>query len=259
VFAEPEGVEDPDLEWKLCAAAIPAMLCIALAFHAGGIGQFLQRTFLTMPVHEFGHAVAAWLCGYAAIPTLWKTLVPESRGFVAPVLLAGGMGYMMFRAWQTEKHLLLGLGGAVLLLQSIGTFGIKEKTANMLITFGGDALGMVLATLLMASFFFGKETQLYKGSLRWGFVAIGAAAFVDMFAVWWAARRDFGRIPFGEQEGRGLSDATKLVDLFGWSADQLIRRHVMVGVCCLVALAAVYAWGVWRAWQESEAGTQRVL
>ena len=240
------AVDDPELEWKFCVAALPAMLLAALAFHV--LMPFLQRTFLTMPVHEIGHAAAAWLCGYFAIPTLWKTMVPDERGFLAPLLLAGGMAWMMFRAWQAEKPALVALGAGVLVLLGIGTFGIREKTAQMLITFGGDGLGMVLATGLMASFFFGKETQLYRGSLRWGFLAIGAAAFVDIFGVWVAARRDFGRIPFGEQEGTGPSDATKLVDDFGWTADQLINRHVALGACCLLVLVLIYAWGVRQAW-----------
>ena len=242
-----EGVDDPELEWKFCVAAIPAMLTLATVFHVAGWGQFLQRTFFTMPVHEFGHAVAAWLCGYSAIPTLWKTMVPDSRGFIVPVLLAGGLGWLVYRAWRAENRLVVALGGAVLLLAAIGTLGLREKTANMLIVFAGDALGMVLGTLLMMSFFFGKDTQLYKGSLRWGFVAIGAAAYVDMFGTWWAARKDKGRIPFGEMEGTGLTDATKLVDDHGWTVDQLVNRHVAVGVACLLALIAVYAWGVWTA------------
>lgn len=160
---------------------------------------------------------------------------------------------MMHRAWLKENWLVVGLGGVILLLQLVGTLGIKEHSAQMLIVFGGDGLGMILATLLMASFFFGKETNLYQGSLRWGFVAIGAAAFVDIFSVWWATRSDKGRIPFGEQEGTGLSDATKLVDDYGWTIDQLVSRHVTVGVLCLAALAAVYGWDVWRAWQEAQA------
>jgi len=241
-----ESVEDPDLEWKFCVAAIPAMLLVAVAFHI--VTPFLQRTFLAMPVHELGHAITAWLCGYFAIPTLWKTLVPDERGFVAPLILAGGMAYLMYRASQAEKPALVGLGAGVLVLQAIGTLGIKFKTTQMLIVFGGDGMGMIIATALMATFFFGKDTQLYRGSLRWGFLAIGAAAFVDIFSVWNAARRDYGAIPFGEQEGTGLSDATKLVDDFGWTADQLIHRHIALGVCCLIALALVYAWGVRQAW-----------
>jgi hypothetical protein len=80
---------------------------------------------------------------------------------------------------------------------------------------------MMLAAALMASFFFGKGSDIYKGGLRWGFLAIGAAAYVDIFEVWMAARRDSGRIPFGEQEGGLLSDATRLVDEHGWTADEL--------------------------------------
>jgi hypothetical protein len=63
-----------------------------------------------------------------------------------------------------------------------------------------------------------------------------------------AARGDFGAVPFGEMEGVGLSDATRLVDDFGWTADQLINRYVGLGVCCLIALTLVYAWGVRQAW-----------
>jgi hypothetical protein len=110
---------------------------------------------------------------------------------------------------------------------------------------------MVLATLLMASFYFGKDTNLYKGSLRWGFVAIGAAAFVDVFGTWVGARRDYGKIPLGEIEGVGHSDATKLMDDFGWTADQLVNRHLAVGIACLAGLAAIYAWGAWQAWREA--------
>jgi hypothetical protein len=157
---------------------------------------------------------------------------------------------MTLSAWRAEKPGLVALGAGVLLVAAFGTLGLKYKTTQMLIVFGGDGMGMILAVALMATFFFGKDTQLYRGSLRWGFLAIGAAAFVDIFSVWVAARRDFGRIPFGEQEGGLLSDATRLVDDFGWTADQLINRYVGLGVCCLIALTLIYAWGVRQAWLQ---------
>jgi hypothetical protein len=241
---EARAVDDPVLEWKLCAAAIPAALALALAFHLLTPG--LQRIFFGMPVHELGHSVVAWFCGYAALPTLWRTFIPEERGLLAPLALAGALGYLMYRAWLAEKVYLVVLGGGLLIVQGIGTFGIKERTAEMLFTFGGDGMGMVLATALMASFFFGKRTQLYKGSLRWGFLVIGAAAFVDMFATWYS-----GNIPFGEIEGTGLSDPMKLVEEHGWPAKLMVRRYIMVGVACLGVLALIYAWGVRRAWLKA--------
>ena len=255
--AEREGFDDLDLEWKFCVGAIPTMLCLALAFNAMDLGHSLQRMFLTMPVHELGHAVTAWLCGFGAIPSLWITRIAEDRGLMAPLALLGGVGFVMYRAWLAENRGLLVLGGAVLLLQAVGTLGIKTDTARALISFGGDGMGMVLATLLMSSFFFGKKTQLYKGSLRWGFIAIGAAAFVDIYATWWASRRDFTNIPFGMFESGMTSDALSLVDEFGWTKEALVHRYVLLGICCLVVLASIYAWGVWRAWQKADAAKRR--
>ncbi len=244
-----QTVSDPHLEYRFCLAAIPLALCCAILFNASGLGASLQRIFLTMPVHELGHAVSAWFCGYSAIPTLWKTIIPETRGFIAPLALGGAIGYLLYRGYQAQAKPLLVAGGALLLVQFVGTILVKPQTAQTWIIFGGDGAGMILATVLMASFFFGKRTQLYKGSLRWGFLVIGAAAFVDIFATWWKSRRDEGAIPYGTMDGMA-SDAMKLVENFGWSLQTLVSRYVMLGLCCLAALALVYAWGVWRAKKE---------
>jgi hypothetical protein len=244
---DPEERVDSELELKFCIAAIPAFLALGFVMHLVLPG--VQRLAFTMPVHELGHAVAAWFCGYFAIPTLWVTLMFGERGFLMPLVLAGLFGWLGLRAWRAEKWLHVALCAGAIALVAIGSFGLKERTARMLFAFGGDALGMVIGALLMASFFFGKGTQLYRGALRWGFGVIGGGAFVSIFALWWGARTDTGLIPFGEQERAGHSDATTLTEEFAWTDEQLVSRHVMVGVASLAALALVYAWGVWRAWR----------
>src|SRR6185436_16398901 len=118
-----ERIDDPVLEWKFCVAAIPVALAVAIVLHALGF-RALQRIAFGMPVHELGHALTAWFCGFLAIPTLWKTIIPEDRGFVAPVLLALALGTLVYRAWQGEKLPLVGLGVFLLLLQGFCTFAI---------------------------------------------------------------------------------------------------------------------------------------
>ena len=94
--------------------------------------------------------------------------------------------------------------------------------------------------------------MLFRSSLRWGFVVIGAAAFVDIYATWWRSRRDDSAIPYGTMDGMA-SDAMKLVEQHGWSLHTLVQRYVVLGLCCLAVLALVYAWGVWRAKREMDA------
>lgn len=74
---------------------------------------------------------------------------------------------------------------------------------------------------------------------------------VDMYATWWASRSDFTNIPFGTFESGMPSDALTLVDEFGWTKEALVHRYVVLGLCCLLALGSVYAWGVWQAWQKA--------
>ena len=234
---------DPAFEWKLRAAAIPAALVVALAFHAWPTGHFLQRTFLTMMVHELGHAVTGWWCGFAALPTLWRTAIPEARGVIVPLLVALGEAAIIYRGLKDERRWLAGAGAVLIALQLAGTFALSADQAHATIIFGGDGGAMVLGTLLMACFF---VPRLRKGGLRWGLLAIGAAAFVDTFATWWTARTNRDVIPFGEIEGVGLSDPSKLTETYGWHTGQMIARYVTLGVACLVALAALWAWQTWR-------------
>jgi hypothetical protein len=230
---------DPALEWRLRAIVPPAAIVIALAFHASPIGHFLQRTFLTMIPHELGHAVTAWLCGFAALPGLWKTVTPESRSLVFGLMVLAATGGLLYVGVRAQRRALIAVGGVLVAAQLVGTLAISAATAHVLVTFGGDAGAMVIGALLMMTFFAPPESRLVTNQLRWGFVAIGAAAYVDVFAVWLSHD-----IPYGVIEGVGLSDPSKLVDDDGWSPDQLVHRYQMVGVACAIALVVAYALAV---------------
>src|SRR5213075_2746347 len=109
--------------------------------------------------------------------------------------------------------------------------------AKQLIVFMGDGGCLVIGTLLMLSIYTRAAAQ---GWLRWGFLAIGAAAFADAFSLWWAARKDVDRIPFGMNEGAGLSDPSVLSEQYGWSTGTIVHRYVALGVVCLIVLAVAW-------------------
>ena len=105
---------------------------------------------------------------------------------------------------------------------------------------------MVLGTLLMLTFYTRKSSSIRTGWLRWGFLVIGASAFADGLATWWAARSGRDAILFGENEGRGPSDPTVLVFQQEWSIPGLVNSYVVLGALCLVVLAIFYGLGVRR-------------
>jgi len=57
---------------------------------------------------------------------------------------------------------------------------------------------------------------------------------------------DFDRIPFGMNEGVGLSDPSVLSQTYFWSTDQIVHRYVALGCVCLAVLAISYALALLR-------------
>jgi hypothetical protein len=239
--------EDARLELKIRLLALPSALLLTWMLHSTGMGHRLLRIFLSMWIHEFGHAVTAWLTGFMAFPGPWATSISDVRSPFFSLLLAVGFGALVFRGWKLQHRPTLIAGLVLLGLQGVGTLLVRSAMARSFITFGGDGGCLVLGTLLMTTLYAGRDSSLHKGWLRWGFLVIGAAAFTDAFKTWWSARTNFGAIPFGRIEGVGLSDPTKLVDWFGWSSNAMISRYMTLAWACLAVLTVVYVVGVLRA------------
>ena len=207
--------------------------------------RFLVGTFpglvrlLTMWVHEAGHAVTAWLCGFWALPGPWVTPVSDDRSVSVMVLVLGAVGFGGFQVWTARRWSMVVAGVAVLIFQLVCTL-LPFNRAQALIVFGGDAGCMVLGSILMITFYARRESPIYQNSLRWGFLVIGAAAFMDAFATWTGAEDD---IPFGTQGGT-LTDPSSLVQTYGWTIHVMMQRYVRLGLVCLAGLAVVYAYGI---------------
>ena len=237
-------LEDARLEHRLRLFAVPAALIFAHFVVATRFGHALTRIFLSMFVHELGHAVAAWLCGYTAFPALWVTLMSSGRVPSLAIVLSLALGLGAFWLWKVERQWSAAALGTVLVLQLALTLGVSARSAEALIAFAGDGGCFVLGAALMCTFYANNESSLVRGWLRWGFLAIGTFAFSDALATWWAARSDADAIPFGEIEGVGLSDPSKLTETYGWTIHQLINRYLFVAAVSFAALAVVYAAGL---------------
>jgi hypothetical protein len=179
---------------------------------------------------------------------LWVTMHGEERSWSIVLFLSAAIIFGGFLAWKMERWGWVCAAGALLLLQ------ITVLSAHMdgaLIVFFGDGGAMVLATILMATFYAPRESTLYqRWGLRWGLLAIGALAFMHVYRLWSGPFED---IPFGEIEGVNLSDPSLLTQMYGWNVAQLIDRYLLLAKVCFVILIGLYVWGLVSAYLEIRA------
>jgi hypothetical protein len=241
VWKDPSN--DPDLERRIRQLALPAALLLAWVVTAFG-PRFLGKVFLSMWVHEIGHAVAAWLCGFGAFPGPWRTPVSEGRMVIVTLLVLGGLGYAGFRAWSAGARPAC-VALAVLALVTLWcTLGLKAQHARAFITFGGDGGCLLLGALMMTTIYVPPGSALHRGWLRWGFLVIGAFAFMDAFTTWWDAGHSPEGVELGQIEGVGDSDPTRLMFEYGWGEARLISRYMTLAWACLAGLAVLYVWNL---------------
>lgn len=233
---------DARTELKYRILALPAALLLARL--VAGTGLRMAAAMLAMVLHESGHAITAWLTGRWAVPLLWVTPHGQERSWGIVLLVTAAILFGGFLAWKTERPGWLLAPAALLLLQLIAL----SLPAGALIVFFGDGGALVLATLLMATFYAPRESRLYKSwGLRWGLLAIGALSFMHVFLMWRGPLED---LPFGEIEGVNLSDPSLLTEMYGWTVLQMVDRYVRLGTLCLLVLLALYIWRLVSAYLE---------
>jgi hypothetical protein len=242
------GVEDDARLERRLRLIVPPLAFVAayLVMRVDGLRAVCR--LVTMWVHEIGHAAAGLLCGFSALPGPWRTPVSEERRIGVVIVLCGFLIAPAVLSWYRHRRATpaIILCGAALLLHLVLTLGPSAHDARAFFTFAGDAGMMVFGAVLAATFFAPPGSKLHRDWLRWGFLAIGALAFMDAFITWSDALRDPETIPFGRIESVGDSDPTVLVDRHGWSISKLVSRYRTVGWFCVAALAAWYAWNLWR-------------
>ncbi len=225
----------------------PALLVLGMLLNAMPIFDLLLRG-IKIWIHEFGHAVIAWLAGRQAIPLPigWTNVNPERSVFVyLGVLIL--LGLLYWSGQKEGKRWPMVLAVSLAVVQFGMTWLMSPTTFDMLLAFGGIGGELYLSTLLMVSFFFPLPAYW-----RWDFyrypVVIGAAfTFWGQFWLWKRIRIGKASIPFGMMWGDAEhGDMNILVNRHQWEPGQLIGTYNTIANLCFLALLGIYAYTLYR-------------
>ena len=196
-------------------------------------------------MHEFGHATAAWMTGRRAtpLPFGWTPVEPEFSFFVYCGLLLM-FGILFVAGWKERKIWPMLVAMVLAALQFYMTWRMPEQQQEFWWSaFGGVGGEFYLSALFMAFFFVELPEKFRWGMCRYVFFLIGATALLNISLFWNQVYHGLEQIPFGTmingEDDQG-GDMNKLMDVYGWTKNDIRHNYQYLGRWCWTGLGVVY-------------------
>jgi Zn-finger nucleic acid-binding protein len=229
------------------ALAVPLALGFGLV--ASAVFGFFVDIFLSMPLHELGHASVAWFSGRYAMPLPFITFsVASEKSFWVGLALSALLMAGLLLGLRERRRYLVGLAGAGFALQVVMTLLVSNSASVRLGTFCGCAGEIIFSTLLIVSFHYRLPDQLRWDFFRYLALLAGALPLVRALLRWRAVLGDLSLLPVGSALGGRQDpdgDMNKLLG-WGWSARSIASTYLWLGYACLAIIAAHYAIVLYR-------------
>lgn len=205
--------------------------------------------FISMWVHEFGHATIAWFSGYRAMVTFAGTIISFDRSLFVYFGILILISLTFYSAWKEQKKTTMIVCLILAITQFILTWKTSYSTYQMLLYFGGIGGEFYLSALLIIAFYWRLPEKFYWEFWRFFALIIGATTFWGNFTKWHRIGKGKADIPWGTfWGGRGDSggDLNVLNNEVGWSADQIINTYNTLGFICFLIIIGTYIYYLWK-------------
>lgn len=233
-----------EAEIKTNTYGLPMAFLIAFAIN------FLDPLvwFISIWIHELGHASLAWFSGYRAMVTFAATMVFFQHSLFVYFGIVFLISLSIYYAWKEKKKGIIIFFVVLLIVQFIFTWIIPRSTFGMLLAFAGIGGEFYLSTLFIISFYWRLPNGFYWEFWRYIFLVWGMITFWGSWTKWQKIRVGKSQIPWGTfWSGRGDSggDLNILSEQHGWTIDKIIITYNTLGFICFLVILSVYFYHLW--------------
>ena len=229
---------------------VPLVLLLSYLFSATLLGRMLA-SLVGMPFHELGHAAASWLSSRIAIPLPFFTVWYDDQSILMGLVVASALTWLGYHAHQERNR--FGLATAVLLLtiQAVFTLALPARLTLMWQILSGALGELLFGAFLLVAFHFPLPDRLRWDFWRWVAIIPGALCFTHAMRLWRTVVSDVSQMPWGSAIGSDSDgDMNRLVQQFGWGANELAEFYLRNGYLCMAAIAGAYAYAIWRHYEK---------
>lgn len=226
--------------------AVPLVLSLSVLLCVTQLGGLLA-SLVGMPFHELGHAAASWLSSRIAIPLPFFTFWFDDQSTWMGLLVASVLGWLVFHTYQERNRFMLCATVVLLCAWAVITFFIPASRTLMWQILAGALGELVFGAFLLIAFHFPLPDRLRWDFWRWVALIPAALCFTQAMLLWRRVSADVSQMPWGSAIGsESDGDMNRLVQQFGWNANELADFYLSIGYLGLAALGMAYLYAVAR-------------
>lgn len=193
-------------------------------------------------VHEFGHATAAWLCGIAATPFVGWTNYGAGQSWWVSLCFVFLLGVLGYKSYENKCWFLVTSFSLLFFIFLYCRFFLDTIETELFRTYMGIGGEFIISAWLVLAYHHKFPEYMQWDTLKYVSLFFGAVVFYHAFALWLGVSMNERDIPWGSLlGGEGVGDMNTLRNYHGWGRKRMIQSYVRLGYVSLAIIILHYA------------------